>query len=142
MVIDHIGIVVRSLTEGIEQWARLFGYRQSSDAIFNSRQRVRVVFLAKTESLMVKLIEPSDPESPVFAFARKGGGLHHLCFRCDELQSQIGVMQKRGAVLMVPPQPGEAFNNNEIAFLMAKGNLNIELIATEEKAGLSTDLNG
>ena len=36
----------------------------------------------------------------------------------------------------VPPQPGEAFNNHDIAFLLARYGLNIELIDTEEKAGI------
>ena len=135
MVIDHIGIVVRSLEEGIEQWEQLFGYRKNSDIVLNTRQKVRVVFLAKKDSLTVKLIEASESDSPVFGFARKGGGLHHLCFRCGDMAPDIGLLKAKGAVVMVPPQPGEAFKNNDIAFLMAKGNLNIELIATTEKQG-------
>jgi hypothetical protein len=38
--------------------------------------------------------------------------------------------------VLVPPQPGEAFNNHEIAFLLARYGLNIELIDTEERYGL------
>ena len=38
--------------------------------------------------------------------------------------------------MLVPPQPGEAFNNNKIAFLLAKYGLNIEIIDTDEKAGM------
>ena len=81
MTIDHIGIVVRSLAEGINQWQDLFGYKQNSDIVSNSRQKVKVVFLSKPGSLPVKLLEPTDPTSPVFVFARRGGGLHHLCFK-------------------------------------------------------------
>jgi methylmalonyl-CoA/ethylmalonyl-CoA epimerase len=135
MVIDHIGIVVRSLDDAIQQWEATFGYRKNSDVMLNTRQKVKVVFLSKKGSTTVKLIEPSDATSPVFAFARKGGGLHHLCFRCQDLGLQISSLQKNGAVLMVAPQPGEAFNNNEIAFLMTKNNVNVELISTSEKAG-------
>jgi methylmalonyl-CoA/ethylmalonyl-CoA epimerase len=135
MNLDHIGIVVRSLEEGMRQWQTLFGYRQHSDIVLNQRQKVRVVFLAKPDSLTVKLIEPAEPDSPVFAFARKGGGLHHLCFRCADLGTQIAVLQQQGALLLVPPQPGEAFRNHPIAFLLAKNNLNLELIDTAEKQG-------
>jgi methylmalonyl-CoA/ethylmalonyl-CoA epimerase len=135
MVIDHIGIVVRSLEEGIRQWETLFGYRRNSAIVFNTRQKVRVVFLWKKDSLTVKLIEASEPASPVSAFARKGGGLHHLCFRCNDLAIQIPRLQEDGAVLMVPPQPGEAFGDKDIAFLMTQNNLNVELIATKDKTG-------
>jgi methylmalonyl-CoA/ethylmalonyl-CoA epimerase len=135
MIIDHIGIVVRSLEEGIQQWADLFGYQKNSDIVVNTRQKVRVVFLAKPGSLPVKLVEPSEPTSPVFLFARRGGGLHHLCFRCDDLKVQIPILEAKEAKFLVPPEPGEAFKNNDIAFFLAKNNLNVELIDTEEKQG-------
>ncbi len=138
MVIDHIGIVVRSLDEGLQQWKTLFGYQQSSEVVLNTRQKVRVVFLSKKDSLTVKLIEPSQDDSPVAMFARRGGGLHHLCFRYPDLKAESARLQANGAMLLVPPQPGEAFNNRDIAFLLARNNLNFELIDTTEKRGWMT----
>lgn len=135
MVIDHIGIAVRSLEDGLQQWESLFGYRQNSDIVTNTRQKVRVVFLAKPGSLPVKLIEPADESSPIYAFARRGGGLHHLCFRCGDLKTEIPLLESKDAKFLVPPQPGEAFKNNDIAFFLARNNLNVELIDTEEKQG-------
>jgi len=134
MVIDHLGIVVRSLENGMKQWGQLFGYKRSSSVVTNTRQKVKVVFLSKPDSLTIKLIEPSEPDSPLSPFARKGGGLHHICFRCDDLKVQVPLLKEKGARLMVPPEPGEAFRNNDIAFFLA-GNLNIELIDTSEKEG-------
>jgi len=133
MVIDHIGVVVQSIDDGIRQWQQLFGYRQASEVIENTRQKVRVAFLDKADSIVVKLVEPSAEDSPVSAFARKGGGLHHLCFRCDDLNIQIPLLRENGARLIVPPEPGEAFNDKKIAFLIARNNLNVELIDTDEK---------
>jgi methylmalonyl-CoA/ethylmalonyl-CoA epimerase len=135
MQIDHIGIVVQSLERGVKDWERLFGYTKSSDIVTNTRQKVRVVFLSKRGSLTVKLLEPSEPASPVSPLARKGGGLHHLCFRCDDLTIQIPILKQKGARLTVPPEPGEAFRNKNIAFFLAGSNLNIELIDTTEKEG-------
>ncbi len=135
MIIDHIGIVVPSLEKALRQWETLFGYRRNSDIVLNTRQKVRVVFLSKKDSLPIKLIEPSSPDSPVFEAARKGGGLHHLCFQCSQLQTEIARLQQHGARLIVPPQPGEAFRNHPIAFMLAGNNLNIELIDTAEKQG-------
>ena len=135
MIVDHIGIVVRSLEEGIQQWEAIFGYRKNSDIVLNTRQKVRVVFMAKKNSLAVKLVEPADATSPIFMFARRGGGLHHLCFRCDDMAVQIPILESQEAKFLVPPEPGEAFKNNDIAFFLAKNNLNVELIDTEEKQG-------
>jgi methylmalonyl-CoA/ethylmalonyl-CoA epimerase len=135
MIIDHIGIVVRSLEDGIQQWEDMFGYKKNSDIALNTRQKVRVVFLAKKDSIPIKLVEPADEKSPVFLFARRGGGLHHLCFRCDNLKMHIPILEAKEAKFLVPPEPGEAFKNNDIAFFLARNNLNVELIDTEEKLG-------
>lgn len=135
MIIDHIGVVVPSLEPALKQWEAFFGYQRNSDIVQNTRQKVRVVFLSKQNSLTIKLIEPSAADSPVSQMARKGGGLHHLCFRCPELDREILLLQERGARLLVPPQPGEAFNNHLIAFMLFGNNLNVELIDTAEKRG-------
>jgi methylmalonyl-CoA/ethylmalonyl-CoA epimerase len=134
MILDHIGIAVASVEAGIREWDTLFGYRQASPVVENRRQKVRVVFLAKEGSMPVKLVEPSDPKSPMFSFTRRGGGLHHLCFRCEALDAAISTLSQGGARTLVPPQPGEAFRDHKIAFLLTSGNLNIELIDTDEKA--------
>jgi len=126
---------VRSLEQGIQQWEGLFGYTRNSEIVTNTRQKVRVIFLAKKNSVTVKLLEPSDPSSPVSLFAQKGGGLHHICFRCKNLETQIPLLKAKGARLLVPPQPGEAFRNKNIAFLFAENNLNFELIDTTDKEG-------
>ncbi|MCU4166638.1 VOC family protein [Carboxylicivirga caseinilyticus] len=134
MKIDHIGIVVRSLEEGINQWKDNFGYSQMTKPTLNTRQKVNIVFMEKENSITIKLIEPSEDESPMFQFAKKGGGLHHLCFIVDELVQEIDILQNKGLFLISPPQPGEAFGNNNIAFLLGKNNLNIELIDTNIKS--------
>jgi methylmalonyl-CoA/ethylmalonyl-CoA epimerase len=130
MVIDHIGVVVGSLESAIQQWEAMFGYTQSSQIVLNTRQKVKVVFLSKESSVTVKLIEPSEPSSPVALLARRGGGFHHVCFRCSDVPSAVTQLVGKGARLLVAPEPGEAFNSNLIAFLMTNGNLNIELIDT------------
>lgn len=134
MVIDHIGIAVRSLEEGIDRWATLFGYTQTTSVIANTRQRTKVVFMEKEGSVAVKLIEPMDSSSPIFAFAQRGGGLHHLCFKCGRIDSELERMQAMGCRLIAGPEPGEAFDNESIAFIYARQGLNIELIDTDKRA--------
>ena len=53
-----------------------------------------------------------------------------------DFESAIGALRDKGLRVLVPPQPGEAFNDHEIAFLRAKYGLHIELIDTDERAGL------
>lgn len=134
MIIDHLGIVVKSIDEGIKYWQQVFGYTQMTEVVINTRQKVKVVFLSKENSLLVKLIEPTDETSPVFRTARKGGGLHHLGFKCKNINEEITRLKSFGLRVITNPQPGEAFENNQIAFLLGNQALNIELIDTDKKA--------
>ena len=134
MVVDHLGIVVKSVEQGIEYWEKVFGYKQMTEIVVNTRQKVKVVFLTKENSLIVKLIEPTDETSPIYRIARKGGGLHHLAFRCKEINEEITRLKSLGLRVITNPQPGEAFENNQIAFLLGDQALNIELIDTDKKA--------
>jgi len=134
MVIDHIGIVVKSIDEGIESWVKLFAYHKITEIVTNTRQKVNVVFLAKEGSISIKLIEPTDKTSPVYIFSRRGGGLHHLCFKCDKLNETLIELAEKGAKVLVPPEPGEAFANENISFVYAHHGLNIELIDTDKRA--------
>ena len=136
MVIDHISFAVKNLEEGISYWNRVFGYRQLTNMVVNSLQKVKVVFLGKENSIAVKLIEPVEGNLSLQNFVNRGGGFHHICFKCSDVNEKLNVLSDKGLLVLVPPQPGEAFNNHEIAFLLARYGLNIELIDTEERYGL------
>jgi methylmalonyl-CoA/ethylmalonyl-CoA epimerase len=134
MVVDHIGIVVKSIEEGVKHWENLFGYRQVTGVTINTRQHVKVVFLQKQNSIDIKLIESVSESSSISALARRGGGLHHLCFKCENLHSELDRLSLNGARILTIPEPGEAFGNEDIAFIFAGQGLNIELIATDKRA--------
>jgi methylmalonyl-CoA/ethylmalonyl-CoA epimerase len=136
MTIDHICFAVKNLDEGINYWEQVFGYRQETEMVINSLQKVKVVFLDKDNSLTVKLIEPLKDNLSLINFVNRGGGFHHICFKCDNIDEELEDLKKKGLITLVPPQPGEAFNNKKIAFLLAKYGLNIELIDTDERARL------
>lgn len=134
MKIDHICFAVKNLQEGVIYWNNVFGYKQMTRIVTNTRQKVKVTFLCKEDSITIKLIEPLESNISLVNFVNRGGGFHHLCFKCDDLDDQLADLNKKGLLTLVPPQEGEAFNNNKIAFLLAKYALNIELIDTDEKA--------
>jgi methylmalonyl-CoA/ethylmalonyl-CoA epimerase len=130
MVLDHIGIAVRSLEDAVPFWERVFGYRPATEAVTNSRQQVRVVFLQKPGSADIKLIAPAGETSPLWATVKQGGGLHHLCMRCADLDSELARLHALGIRTLSDPAPGEAFANERIAFVYAGHGLNVELIDT------------
>ena len=134
MVIDHICFAVRNIPEAVDYWNDAFGYQKMTETVLNSLQKVKVTFLKKEGSITVKLIEPTEGNTSLQNFVNREGGFHHVCFRCSDMDEKLKELTGKGLRLLVAPQPGEAFNNNNIAFLMARYNMNIELIDTDEKA--------
>jgi methylmalonyl-CoA/ethylmalonyl-CoA epimerase len=136
MKIDHICFAVKDLRDGIAYWDNVFGYKQMTKIVENKLQKVKVTFLSKDDSITIKLIEPIAGNQSLLNFVNRGGGFHHVCFKCSDIDEKIDELIKKGLITLVPPQEGEAFNNNKIAFLLARYGLNIELIDTDEKAGM------
>jgi len=131
--LDHIAIAVRSVEAAADRLSGLLGYTRTTEKVTNTRQRVNVLFLGKEGSLPLKLIEPSDAESPLWDFVKKGGGLHHLCFKAPDVQAACDDLAARGARVIAAPQPGEAFDDHLIAFLYVGLGLNVEVIDTEQR---------
>ncbi len=65
---------------------------------------------------------------------KKGGGFHHLCFKCEDMQQELNELTEKGLITLVSPQPGEAFENENIAFMLTRFGINLELIDTHKKA--------
>jgi methylmalonyl-CoA/ethylmalonyl-CoA epimerase len=136
MKIDHICFAVKNLQEGITYWEDVFGYKQMTKIVTNSLQKVKVTFLSKDDSITIKLIEPVESNQSLLNFVTRGGGFHHLCFKCINIDDKVDELTGKGLLKLVSPQPGEAFNNHNIAFMLARYGLNVELIDTDEKAGM------
>jgi len=136
MTIDHICFAVKDLNEAITYWEYVFGYKQMTSVILNSLQKVKVTFIKKENSILIKLIEPVEGNKSLQNFVNRGGGFNHICFKCSSIYEKMSELNQKGLITLVPPQPGEAFNNNNIAFLLARFGLNLEIIDTNQKAGL------
>lgn len=134
MLIDHICFAVKNLETAIAQWDKAFGYEQMTEIVTNTRQQVKVVFLSKEGSITIKLIEPLEENESVLNFVKNGGGFHHLAFKCEDMDQQMSELKERGLITLVPPQPGEAFENENIAFMLTRFGINLELIDTDKKA--------
>ena len=133
MQLDHIAVAVKSVETAADRLCVLLGYSRKTRAVTNTRQKVNVLFLSKDGSLDIKLIEPSDAESPLWDFVRKGGGLHHLCFNTADVGASCAELTTKGARQIASPAPGEAFDDHLIAFLYLGMGLNVEVIDTEHR---------
>ena len=111
--LDHIGIAVRSIA-GTKIYEAL---GLSIDHVEDvSTQGVKTAFLSVGDSNL-ELLEPLSPQSTVAKFIEKRGeGIHHICFRVDNLEEHLRRLQSHGFRLInEAPVPGA--HGCRVAFL-------------------------
>ncbi|HEU4781115.1 MAG TPA: VOC family protein [Steroidobacteraceae bacterium] len=134
--LDHVCLAVRKIAPARAMLEKMLGYQPRTEIVHNTRQRVNVQFMSKSGSLDIKLIEPDSMDSPLVEFIKeRGGGLHHLAFRTGSVEDGIAELSAKQARIVAAPAPGEAFNEETIAFAFLGAGLNVELIDTDLRRG-------
>ncbi|HET6457301.1 MAG TPA: VOC family protein [Nitrosopumilaceae archaeon] len=114
MKLHHIGIVVPKIKDSIGEITNYIKFETISTTIPVQSQKVNICFLKIGESFL-ELIEPVEKDSPVYDFAKNGGGIHHLCFEVKDIHTQLTNMENKGGAILVKPVIG--FDNRLIAFV-------------------------
>ena len=139
MDLDHICIAVRNIDKTAAHLEKFLGYSAKTEKVINTRQKVVVQFFIKQGSLDIKLIQASDLDSPLIDFIKKGEGLHHLGFKVEQVESALNEFKQLGAIINTEAEPGEAFDDELIAFTYLGRGLNIEMFDTEKRRSLLVD---
>lgn len=116
--IDHIGIAVKSLDEGVAYYERTLGLHCEGREEVAS-QKVKTAFFHVGE-VHIELLEPTSPESPIAKFLEKNGeGIHHIAFRTNDITGQLKQAADSGCRL-IHEVPFEGAANKLVAFLHPK----------------------
>ena len=131
----HVGVAVPSLGPTTELLSDLFGYKVVSGPFDDLIQKVRVIFLAKSDKDVaeIELIAPLSEDSPIQSMLAKGGGAYHLCFETSELEAALDHARKNGCIVVSSPVPAVAFQGRRIAWIYTRSRQLFELV--EAKAG-------
>jgi len=115
--IHHVGIVVRDLAEAYRFYRDTLSLPLVKEALIRD-QGVRAALLAAGDS-EIELLAPLDASSGVGRFlARRGEGLHHVCFDTQDIHAALAVLNAKHVELIdTAPRPGLA---GAIAFLHPK----------------------
>lgn len=102
---------------------------------FDPLQKVNVTFMDSAEPCQpqIELVAPVGEDSPVRSFLARGGGLHHLCYEVQHLESQLEVSCSQGGKLVRPPTPAVAFDGRRIAWIYSKERLLIEYLEAKSE---------
>jgi methylmalonyl-CoA/ethylmalonyl-CoA epimerase len=111
--IAHIGIAVRGLDDSVSFYRDVLGM---PDVPLDDADGARIAGLAAGESL-VELLEAESPDSPIGKFvAKRGPGIHHVCFAVDDLDATLERCRAHG-IRLIDQEPRIGAEGKRIAFL-------------------------
>ena len=102
--LDHIGVAVESLEKALAMYDAALGLKPSG---FDEADQSKIAFLPVGDT-RIELLEGLGPDSPISKFvAKRGPGIHHLCFEVPDIHAAFAAVKATGAqVLDAAPRAG------------------------------------
>jgi methylmalonyl-CoA/ethylmalonyl-CoA epimerase len=111
--IAHIGIAVRGLNDSMSFYRDVLGM---ADVPLDNADGAKIAGLAAGESL-IELLEAESPDSPIGKFvAKRGPGIHHVCFAVADLDATLDRCRTHG-IRLIDETPRLGAEGKRIAFL-------------------------
>jgi methylmalonyl-CoA/ethylmalonyl-CoA epimerase len=123
--IAHVGVAVRAIDELLPFYRDVLGL---ADVPLADSDGARIAGLAAGESL-VELLESAEDASPIGKYlAKRGPGIHHICFAVDDLDGTLARCRSAG-LRLIDETPRMGAEGKRIAFLHpgATGGILVEL---------------
>lgn len=123
--IAHIGLAVRALDDLLPFCRDILGL---PSVPLSDSDGARIAGLAAGESL-VELLEADSPDSPIGKYiAKRGPGIHHVCFAVDDLDGTLARCRAAG-LRLIDETPRLGAEGKRIAFLhpSSTGGILVEL---------------
>jgi methylmalonyl-CoA/ethylmalonyl-CoA epimerase len=111
--VAHIGIAVRSLAESLPFYRDVLGMHEIA---LDDADGARIRGLMAGETL-VELLESESADTPIGKFvAKRGPGIHHVCFAVEDLDAALERCRAAG-IRLIDEQPRIGAEGKRIAFL-------------------------
>ena len=127
VALDHIAIAVPDLQQAISRFMDDFGLTFAGTEDVAAAKTTTAFFPIIGTS--IELVHPLHGEGPIAGYLeKKGGGIHHICFRSDDLDADMQRLKDKGyQFLSDAPQPGA--HNSRVVFIHPRscGGVLIEL---------------
>jgi methylmalonyl-CoA/ethylmalonyl-CoA epimerase len=111
--IDHVGLVASDWEEARELLLSTFGFQMSGDypetGVVYAPERTRNYFVTVGGETMVEVLVPEDAHSGVARYlAKRGPGLHHIAYACDDVRGEAQRLVAKGLVALSVDEQGTA----------------------------------
>ena len=129
MYIDHLGIAVKSLEDGVRAYEALGFHVDATHDV--PTEKVRTAFLPVGESHL-ELLEPTEAGSVIARFLEKRSGLHHVCVAVPDIQAALDALKARGVALL-DETPRVGAGGRKVAFIHPRAAAGVLLELVERK---------
>ena len=129
--LNHIAIATPNLDKAIRTYKDILGVKISAP-LDQIEHGVKVVFI-EIPNTKIELLEPLGENSPIENFLEKNkqGGIHHICFEVEDINSAILSLKKDGATVLGDGKAKIGAHGKPVIFLHPK-DFNGTLIELEE----------
>lgn len=116
--LDHIAIAVPDLQKSIKRFMEDFGLDFSGTEDVEAAKTSTAFFPLPPTS--IELVHPLNGEGAIAKYLeKKPGGLHHICFRSDNIMEDVARLKAKGYIFLADePSPGA--HNSQVIFIHPK----------------------
>jgi methylmalonyl-CoA/ethylmalonyl-CoA epimerase len=111
--IAHLGIAVPSIFEALPFYRDIL---ELPEVELGDSDGARIAGVVAGESL-VELLEPAEADTPIGKYlAKRGPGIHHICFSVDDLNGMLDRCRAKG-IRLIDETPRLGAEGKRIAFI-------------------------
>ncbi|OQX61226.1 MAG: methylmalonyl-CoA epimerase [Anaerolineaceae bacterium 4572_5.1] len=125
--VAHVAILVKNIEESLKFWRDALGLELGHiEEVPSQAAAVAFLPLGETE---VELVQPLTDDSGLAKYlAKRGGGMHHLCFEVEDIAAKLEELKGKG-VRLISKEPVTLGNGKQVAFIhpQSTGGVLVEL---------------
>jgi len=125
--IDHLAVVIDDMDAALNFWQNALGLPLSGTEQ-NEHEAVEIAFLSVGQS-RIELLKPTTNDSGIAKYlAKKGAGMHHICFAVEDIEAALQHIAAQG-VELINETPRTREDGTRYAFVHPKstGGVLVEL---------------
>tara|TARA_B110000503_G_C7128193_1_gene405640 strand:- start:769 stop:1173 length:405 start_codon:yes stop_codon:yes gene_type:complete len=125
--IHHFGFLTKSIENSVKEFS-LLGYVKFDRLYLDQERGIKIQFVRAKSGELLELIEPASETSIVKGLVSSSNNkIYHICYYTCDIRKSVESLIEKGFMLISPPQPAIALDNNDVAFLLSKHAGMIEL---------------